>query len=77
MGQTIEPNLRWRGNEPASPNAVSVNLAQDALVVLSTRSASGHAFCIADDSSVVTYGSKDAMGARSLGDCESQNTTGW
>ena len=77
MAQSIEPALTWKGNQPASPDAVSINLAQDTLVVFSSKSASGQTFCIADDSSVITYGRKDAMGARSLGDCESQNTTGW
>ena len=74
---SIEPSLSWKGNEPASSNAVSINVAQDSLLVFSTKSESGQAFCIADDSSVVTYGRTDAVDARTLADCESQPSEGW
>jgi hypothetical protein len=77
MAGTIEPNLSWKGNEPASPDVVSINLAEGPLVVFSTLSESGREFCIADDSTVITYGRKDALDARTVGDCSSSSTAGW
>ncbi|MGH2691514.1 MAG: hypothetical protein ACRDHM_03325 [Actinomycetota bacterium] len=77
MAGTIEPSLTWKGNEPASPGAVTINLTDATVAVFSTLSESGQAFCIADDSAAITYGRQDAVDARSVGDCSASTTAGW
>ena len=65
----IEPSLPWEGDRPAAARVVSINLAERSLIVLSTLSDSGRAFCIGEEAGVVAYGTKDARGARSVRDC--------
>jgi hypothetical protein len=70
-GAAIEPSLVWGGDGPASEGAVSINLATGDQVVMSTVSASGQAFCVADDVGFggTTYGRVDAAGASDAGAC--------
>ena len=66
----IEPALDWTGDGFATVGAVSIDLANGAQLVLSTRSQSGRPFCIADGGSTGPIsGSVDAMGASSAATC--------
>lgn len=65
----IEPSLAFVGDEPATVDAVSINLMRDDLVVISILSETGQAFCIAHDPDATVYGTIDAVGATSLADC--------
>ena len=66
----IDPSLTYVGDEPASVDVVSINLADGGDVVLSTLSASGQAFCIANNISAgETRGTVDAQGAMGVSDC--------
>lgn len=73
--EAIEPNILWMWNQPAEAGLVTINLARGDVVVLSTRSESGAAFCIAEESAVIVYGRKDAVDARGAADCGS--APGW
>jgi hypothetical protein len=72
-GQSIEPSIRWAGDAPAKANVVSIDLAAGDQLVMSTKSASGKPFCIADDAGVAVYGKVDGAGATSATSC----TGGW
>jgi len=66
----IEPSLTWAGNEPATVGTISIDLADHGVFVLSTRSESGHLFCVGnDESSGDTFGTVDGYGATSAADC--------
>jgi type II secretory pathway pseudopilin PulG len=69
-GSSIEPSLTWVGNEPAQMGTISIDLASDSQLVLSTRSASGATFCVGDNAmSGSTFGTVDAQGASSASSC--------
>ena len=60
-GQDIEPSLTWVDGGPAVQGSVHVKLVSATDLVLSTLSASGEFFCIADSSTVGTNrGDEDA-----------------
>jgi hypothetical protein len=63
QGQSIEPSIRWAGSDPVRLNVVSIDVASGEQVVMSTKSASGKAFCVADTPSGDVYGSVDASKA--------------
>lgn len=65
----VEPSFPFVGDEPATADAVSVNLLAGDEVVLSLLSESGQAFCIGRNGSDTTYGMIDAVGATSASDC--------
>jgi type II secretory pathway pseudopilin PulG len=67
--QSMEPSIRWTGGSPARVNVVSIDLAAPTEVVLSTKSTSGAAFCIAAGPTGTTKGSVDAAGATSVASC--------
>src|SRR6266540_4662433 len=76
VAATIEPSLSWVGNAPAVPGIVSINLAQDGEILMTTMSGSGRVFCIADDESqevVITFGRLDGYVLPAASDC----TGGW
>ncbi len=76
---SIEPELTWSGDRRATPGVVTINYARGSLLVMSTRSESGQAFCIADEADLyvpgrgpigqVSYGTRDAFGATSPREC--------
>ena len=67
---SIEPALPWVGDQAAASNAVSIDVAEGSQLVLSTRSASGTSFCIADDAGSSTRtGTVDARGATTAAGC--------
>jgi hypothetical protein len=69
-GASIEPALSWGDAGPASVGTVSIDFAGGSQVVMSTMSASGAAFCIADDADLGTsYGAVDAHGATVASGC--------
>jgi hypothetical protein len=69
-GSSIEPSLTWVGDEPAQMGTISIDLASDSQLVLSTRSASGATFCVGDDAmSGSSFGTVDAQGASSASNC--------
>jgi hypothetical protein len=63
QGQSVEPSIRWTGANPVRPNVISIDVASGEQVVMSTKSASGKAFCIADTPSGDVYGNVDASEA--------------
>jgi hypothetical protein len=73
QGRSIEPSIRWAGSTPARANVVSIDLAAGDQLVMSTKSASGKPFCIADNAGVVAYGRMDGAGATAATSC----TGGW
>jgi outer membrane murein-binding lipoprotein Lpp len=74
VGAAIEPSLAWYPDIPAVPGAISINLATDDDVVLSTRSETGQVFCIAErdegPSQGTYYGRVDGSGATDAMSCE-------
>jgi hypothetical protein len=60
MGEDIEPSLTWNALGAAVQGAVSVRVADDNDVLLTTRSASGTFFCIADNDGITGYDDVDA-----------------
>jgi type II secretory pathway pseudopilin PulG len=70
QGGVIEPSLTWADDQPATVDTVSVDFADGFQTVMSTTSASGTSFCIADDAeSGTTYGTVDAQGATAAAGC--------
>jgi hypothetical protein len=73
VAETIEPSLTYYSNTPAVVGAISINLATDDDLVLSTKSESGQAFCLAEHdegpSSGTYYGQIDAAGAADAMSC--------
>ena len=70
QGGAIEPSLAWSDGQPAAVDTVSIDFADGFQTVMSTTSASGTSFCIADDAeSGTTYGTVDAQGATAAGGC--------
>ena len=65
----MEPSVHWTGGAPAKVNVVSIDLAASTEVVLSTKSTSGHSFCIAAAPTGTSYGNVDAAGATSAASC--------
>ncbi len=72
-GKSIEPSIRWAGDTPAKANVISIDLAAGDQLVMSTKSASGKPFCIADNAGVAVYGKVDGAGATAATSC----TGGW
>ena len=69
-GSSIEPSLTWRADEPATVDKVTIDFVDPTHIVMSTMSASGTPFCIADDAEVGTsYGTVDAHGATAASAC--------
>lgn len=77
VAEFIAPSLVWYANTSASPGVISINVATDDDVVLSTKSGSGQAFCIAEHDKLpgagIYYGRMDAFGATDAMSC----TGGW
>lgn len=77
VAKIIAPSLVWYANTSASPGVISINVATDDDVVLSTKSGSGQAFCIAEHDELPNagtyYGRIDAFGATDAMSC----TGGW
>lgn len=73
--RSFEPTLIWSGDAPASPGVVTINYVRGSRLVMSTRSESGRAFCIADEARDVTFGTRDAVGATSPRDCGTKKST--
>lgn len=77
VAKFIEPSLTWYANTSAIPGGISINLATDDDVVLSTKSESGQAFCIAEHDELpdlgTYYGRMDAIGSADAMSC----TGGW
>jgi hypothetical protein len=77
VAKFIEPSLVWYANTSAGPGVISINVATDDDVVLSTKSASGQAFCIAEldegPDAGTYYGRLDALGVTDATSC----TGGW
>jgi hypothetical protein len=73
LGEAIEPSLAWYPDTPAVLGAISINLATGDDVVLSTKSETGQAFCIAEHDEGPTagtyYGRVDALGATDATSC--------
>jgi len=66
----FDPTMKVVGDAPAKVGVISVNHAGADGVVLSTKSGSGHAFCIAITSGgEPKTGSVDSQGATSVGEC--------
>jgi len=66
----IEPSLSWNDAAPAANATISIDFVSQSQVVMSTKSASGTAFCIADDAvGGVSYGTVDADGATGVSGC--------
>jgi hypothetical protein len=61
--QTIEPSIRWAADGPAAPGVVSINVATGTQLVMSTKSASGQALCVAEGPTGEVFGHVDASTA--------------
>jgi len=48
LARSIEPGLSWYANEPAHVGGVTINLATDDDVIMSTVSESGQVFCVSE-----------------------------
>ncbi len=72
----IEPSIAWAGDAKATrPGTVYIDRADKRIVIMTSRSASGAVFCIADDLSTgsfggsVSYGTRDAFGTTRATGC--------
>ena len=76
MAAKLEPSVDFSGDRPATPGTVTINLATDDDVVLSTAIA-GEVFCISEHdegpAAGTFYGRMDGYQATSAADC----TGGW
>lgn len=71
----VEPSFPFVGDEPATVDAISVNLLAGDEVVLSLLSESGEAFCVGRRGSAMTvFGTTDAVGAASIADCSERKS---
>jgi hypothetical protein len=70
----FDQTMKVVGDAPAKVGVISVNHAGADGVVLSTKSGSGHAFCIAvTPGGTPKTGSVDAQGATSVDDCNGKS----
>jgi hypothetical protein len=72
LAASIEPSVDFRGDEPATPGTVTINLATEDDLVLSTVAA-GQVFCISEHDegpgAGTYYGRVDGYRATSASDC--------
>jgi hypothetical protein len=72
---SMDPSVRIAGDVPARVGVVSINIAMDDGLVMSTKSSSGKTFCVSvTGASLASFsppegGTVDAHGASSPGDC--------